>query len=133
MDTTISQLQRNAIHIRIDLQIGFLIATKDSLDSKPEVVKASWQRLSTILQPVKTTNYMGIPVPESISAKIQRRLASSVPPQPVFELGFDQAMGFLSRLCKDGILAESISDCRDLGSTIVFPIDPSKDSELKLK
>ena len=119
INTTIPSLQRDAIHSRINLQLEFLIATRDALDSTSEAVKASWQRLSTILQSARLTHHVGIPVPDAISAKIQRRLASSVPPQPVVELGFDLAMDFLSRLCKDGVLAEGISECNDLGSTMV--------------
>lgn len=126
LDTTISHLQREAIHSRINLQMGFLIATRDALDSTSEAVKSSWHRFSVILESVRVTHHVGTPVLDATSAKIQRRLASSVPPQPVFELGFDRAVEFLSRLCKDGVLVEDVSVCRDLGSCVVFLAIPLK-------
>ncbi|KAE8151173.1 amino-acid N-acetyltransferase subunit Mak10 [Aspergillus avenaceus] len=46
---------------------------------------------------------LGVPVPESFSWKIQRKLASTIPPRPVVKISFEDALAHLKRLCQDAI------------------------------
>lgn len=118
-DTTIRSEHRAAITTRLKFQQCFLQATQDALESMPEAVKLAWAQLQEFVQPVKDTHSLGKLVPEAISSKIQRKVASSNPPRPVVELEFTAAIDFVSRLCKDGILVEGVSECSDLGAAVV--------------
>ncbi|EFW22896.1 amino-acid N-acetyltransferase subunit Mak10 [Coccidioides posadasii str. Silveira] len=55
---------------------------------------------------------IGRPVEESFSRKIQRRLASTVPPRPMVRIDPTDAMAFLKRLCQDAIDVQEILDSR---------------------
>lgn len=46
---------------------------------------------------------LGAQVPDSFSWKIQRKLASTVPPRPMVNINFDDALAHLRRLCQDAI------------------------------
>ncbi|BCS02627.1 N-alpha-acetyltransferase 35, NatC auxiliary subunit [Aspergillus luchuensis] len=50
----------------------------------------------------KSTTF-GAQVPDSFSWKIQRKLASTVPPRPMVNINFDDALAHLRRLCQDAI------------------------------
>jgi hypothetical protein len=67
------------------------------LDDKAKL----WQELPEMLYNIRTTHALGQPVTESFSPKIQRRLASTVPPKPMVELSFEDASTKLEQICKD--------------------------------
>lgn len=110
---------------RLELRKAFLSAV--TMDETIDRQKASlWERCSQLLPKIKQTTSHGVPVDHSFSAKIQRRLASSVPPRPIVSIKLDDAYAFLSRLCMNGKEAYRILDyhggvnlmvCRDLSSS----------------
>ena len=79
-----------------------------------------WQTLSSLLPLLKETNPLGTSVPSAFSPKIQRRLASTVPPRPMVELSFENAYDTLSYLC---------SDCSE--ATRIINIQPDSAEQLK--
>lgn len=64
---------------------------------------------------IRDTNQLGKPVPGSFSTKIQRRLASTVPPRPIVDVDFKEALQNLKQLCVD---CEEATRFKDL------PTDP---------
>ncbi|KAF2397061.1 Mak10-domain-containing protein [Trichodelitschia bisporula] len=60
-----------------------------------------WSEVSDSLSAVADTHDLGTPVPESFSPKIQRKLASTVPPKPMAELGFADAAARMKQLIRD--------------------------------
>ena len=60
---------------------------------------SAWELCSEILPMLHETRHLGIVVEQSFSGKIQRRLASSVPPRPIVNISFDEACTFLGWLC----------------------------------
>ncbi|KAF2755619.1 hypothetical protein EJ05DRAFT_108735 [Pseudovirgaria hyperparasitica] len=62
---------------------------------------AVWPAVSAALPPLEATHSLGRPVPDSFSEKIQRRLASTVPPRPTVDFTFAAAYTKLVQLCKD--------------------------------
>lgn len=46
---------------------------------------------------------LGQAVEEACSLKIQRKLASTVPPRPMVKISFDNAISHLRRLCQDAV------------------------------
>jgi len=81
----------------------------------------SWMSLSSILPILKETNPLGKSVPTSFSPKIQRQLASTVPPRPMVELSFGNAYDTLSHLC---------SDCSE--ATRIINLQPDSAEQLKM-
>lgn len=69
----------------------------DDLDSP-----SAWQQCSKLLPLLSGSKAVGQEVKDAFSAKIQRRLASTVPPRPIVNITFEEAHAHLSRLCQDG-------------------------------
>ncbi|KND94563.1 N-alpha-acetyltransferase 35, NatC auxiliary subunit [Tolypocladium ophioglossoides CBS 100239] len=94
----------DALISRLDLRRILLAAAEC-----PQYVKDSakarepWTEALSILPGVDSTHSLGKPVEEAFSAKLQRKLASTMPPRPIVELGFGDAFGHLSRLFEDGL------------------------------
>ncbi|CAF9903267.1 MAG: hypothetical protein GOMPHAMPRED_000162 [Gomphillus americanus] len=119
-DTSIPQVQREAIISRLKVQYCFLDAVQDTLESILEAGKPLWEKLLDQLQPVQDSHKLGKSIPGTISSKLQRRIASSVPPRPVVELSFPSAIEFMKRLCKNGSLLGEITKCDDLSALVMF-------------
>lgn len=68
----------------------------------PGMARRPWAAGITLLPAISKTHALGKPVDESFSVKLQRKLASTVPPRPIVKLGFEDAFGHLSRLFRDG-------------------------------
>ena len=122
-DTSIPQVQREAIISRLKVQYCFLDAVQDTLESILEAGKPLWEKLLDQLQPVQDSHKLGKSIPGTISSKLQRRIASSVPPRPVVELSFPSAIEFMKRLCKNGSLLGEITKCDDLSALVVCAIN----------
>lgn len=93
----------DALSSRLRLRDIFLSAAEcpKHVDNPP-MARKPWEAGVAILPEIKSTHDLGEPVNESFSAKLQRKLASTVPPRPIVQLGFDDAYGHLSRLFHDG-------------------------------
>ena len=52
------------------------------------------------------------PVEDAFSLKIQRRLASTVPPRPMVNIKFEDAIKYMTRFCQDMIDVQDIIDYR---------------------
>jgi len=85
--------------MRLDFRIVLLraMATEEEIDDK---IKC-WQDIAEAFDDIKNTHKLGVPVTDSFSSKIQRRLASTVPPKPMVELSFDDAFAKLEQMVKD--------------------------------
>lgn len=64
----------------------------------------------TQLRPLTETVALGKPVPDAFSLKIQRKLASTVPPRPMVNITSDDALTHLKRLCQDAIDMQQMLD-----------------------
>lgn len=65
-------------------------------------------RLATLTESVS----LGKEVPEAFSMKIQRKLASTVPPRPIVNVSSKDALAHMKRLCQDAIDMQQILDYR---------------------
>ncbi|OCK84597.1 Mak10-domain-containing protein [Lepidopterella palustris CBS 459.81] len=90
---------KSALLARLDFRRSFLMAL--SPDYSVQDLDRYWPPVSATLPEIETTHDLGRPVHGSFSTKIQRRLASTVPPRPVVELEFKDAFEKLSQLCAD--------------------------------
>ncbi|KAE9989850.1 hypothetical protein EG327_002191 [Venturia inaequalis] len=88
-----------AIHKRLNLRSNMLLAMDTDEESSTPLVY--WQITAALLPVLSDTHKLAQPVPESFSEKIQRRLASTVPPKPMVELSFEDAFAKLTQMCRD--------------------------------
>ena len=110
---------REAILARLEYRMELLKVTKMDAESGVDERVAAWGKCSDIFNNVVATQGLGVNVPESISTKIQRRLASSVPPRPILQLDFVSASKFMKGLHEDGTVVEGVLRCQKLSSAAV--------------
>lgn len=90
-----------ALSSRLEFRSTFL-KTVEIADSRMSTdVKVLWDKLQALLAQVKRSTNLGKEVPASFSVKVQRKLASTVPPRPVIEVAQDAAFKHLEQICKD--------------------------------
>lgn len=93
----------DALVSRLDLRSVFLTATESPQHMKePSKAKAPWDQALQILPRLSSTHSLASAVDDAFSMKLQRKLASTVPPRPIVQLNFDDAFSHLSRLFRDG-------------------------------
>ncbi|PYI05087.1 amino-acid N-acetyltransferase subunit Mak10 [Aspergillus sclerotiicarbonarius CBS 121057] len=101
---------REAIWTRLLFRREFL----QGLEQDVEVIQTRSKEhfltcLSQLDNLAKSTS-LGTEVPDSFSWKIQRKLASTVPPRPMVKINFEDALAHLKRLCQDAIDLQEIID-----------------------
>lgn len=118
---TIPEQFRDAVVCRLDLRGALLTAVAFDLDVLEQVTNPHWLTCLNLLPYVAQSNKVGVPVDDSFTAKVQRRLASTVPPRPIVKISFQIAYEGLKRLCEDGKNAGQILECRS-GSEITVSV-----------
>lgn len=91
------------LHARLQLRHIFLEAA-ESPENKRDVAKAQapWIEAEDVLPIIQRTHALAKGVDEAFSAKLQRKLASTMPPRPIVKLEFKDAFAHLSRMFEDG-------------------------------
>lgn len=129
----IHQSLKTAITSRLRFRKLFLTA----LDFQRGVTDAerprAWEECSKIITEILETKDLGTAVDASFSGKIQRRLASSVPPRPVVNIGFDDACSFLGRLCTHGKETYNILQYGGPSCAMVSTIKPLRKKPIDMK
>ena len=87
--------------------------------SSSEPLLSAWSATLKLLPGIKSERELAKPVPDSFSVKLQRKLASTVPPRPVVTIAFDDAYQHLERLCRDGLVVSEVLDFHDTNSLMV--------------
>lgn len=91
-----------ALASRLQLRKAFLLAVKPKTVLLGPDHAVLWNSCLELLPKLRSSKHLGVAVNNSFSAKIQRRLASSVPPRPIVEIGFDEAFVYLNQLFQNG-------------------------------
>ena len=92
---------RDALLNRLQFRKMLLSAVR--LDGISDHSRArSWEQCLEILPMLSQTSRLGIPSDDSFGIKIQRKLASSVPPRPIVKISFDDALARLNDICENG-------------------------------
>lgn len=104
---------RSAIIARLQFRKDFLLAL--DLDCPLDSLSNYWPPVLKHIAAITSTHQLGKTVPGSFSTKIQRRLASTVPPRPIVELDFKDAFEKLKQLC---------IDCEEATGFTNLPLDP---------
>lgn len=77
-----------------------------------------------MLPGIKDSHGLGKPVPEAFSAKLQRKLASTMPPRPIVQTSFEDAFANLTRMISDGIEVVGVLNYTDSICLQVAPPPP---------
>lgn len=111
---------RTALASRLEFRKAFLLAVKPKVILHGLDPSTLWDSCLQLLPKLLSTKNLGVAVNTSFSSKIQRRLASSVPPRPIVEIGFDESYLYLTQLCQNGKEVHRVSNHPDGGDWMNF-------------
>ncbi|KAI9647523.1 N-alpha-acetyltransferase, non-catalitic subunit [Ciborinia camelliae] len=110
---------KEALTTRLTFRYTFLRAV-DIADSRSPDAKVFWRETLLFIPDLRSSNKLAKSAPQSFSVKLQRKLASTVPPRPIVDVGQQSAYEHLERMCKDGEIAVDIFDYADSHSLMTF-------------
>ncbi|POS84228.1 hypothetical protein EPUL_003377 [Erysiphe pulchra] len=111
---------RNALHSRLRFRVEFLKAVENA-DSKTLNSKLTiWKNLLLKIPELEKTTVHGTPVPSAFSEKLQRKLASTVPPRPIILIHIVDALNHLKKMCLDISVLIQILQYYDCHSLLTF-------------
>lgn len=116
---SISSELNAALESRLRFRIAFLTIVEQADSRTPSNIKEMWTDLLSQIPNVKSTTLLGKSKPESFSSKLQRKLASTVPPRPIVEVSEEAAFDHLERLCKDASVVVEVLTYYDSHSLLV--------------
>ena len=94
---------------RLRLREAFMEAAWCDLDTSPaDTSKEPWEYALRQLSQIKSTHVAAEPVPEAFSVKLQRKLASTMPPRAIVKIELDEAFAHLERLFVTGLEAMEV-------------------------
>jgi hypothetical protein len=99
----LDQNLRDAITSRLIFRREFLLALAHDVDILQNKSAGYFASCLSQLPSLTKSVSLGKPVSDAFSVKIQRRLASTVPPRPMVKISFEDALAHLRRLCRDAI------------------------------
>jgi hypothetical protein len=106
-DANLDDSIRNALLDRLNFREDLLRATlwieQDEWPLDLDQTPLHWQGCSKHLDAIEKSRHLGEPVSKSFSVKLQRKLASQVPPRPIVEISFETALSYFKKLCQDAI------------------------------
>ena len=109
---TMDQKFRDAIRCRLHFRREFLCALDEDLEILDTRSSENFVSCLSSLNLLTESVSLGQSVPEAFSLKIQRRLASTVPPRPIVHISSEDALAHLKRLCQDAIDMQEMMDYR---------------------
>ncbi|KAI9730933.1 MAG: hypothetical protein M1818_008007 [Claussenomyces sp. TS43310] len=109
-----------ALGQRLTFRTAFLKTVSLASERTSIELKTSWDNLLMLLPGLKTAGDLAVAVPASFSVKLQRMLASTVPPRPIVTVAFDAAYAHLEKMCYDGQALTRVLKYYDSQSLITF-------------
>jgi hypothetical protein len=117
---TITDEMADALGFRLELRTAFLRAIELSeLRSNPESLGLPWSQMRAVWEVINNTRHLGKSVPEAFSTKIQRRLASTMPPRPIVQPSPEETHGHFKKLFADAINVLNVLNYADSQSLMV--------------
>lgn len=118
-DGNLSSALKDALVCRLRFRTVFLKIVELADTRTSSDLKSLWSELGVLSSQLRSTSILGKPVPKSFSIKVQRKLASTVPPRPIVEIAQDTAYDHLERLCRDGSTVVEVLNYYDSHSLMV--------------
>ncbi|PYH96075.1 amino-acid N-acetyltransferase subunit Mak10 [Aspergillus ellipticus CBS 707.79] len=101
---------REAIRTRLLIRREFLLALEQDIEVIETRSREHFLVCLSQFDHLTKSASLGKDVSDSFSLKIQRKLASTVPPRPMVKINFDDALAHLKRLCQDAVDLQEIID-----------------------
>ncbi|KAJ1338554.1 N-alpha-acetyltransferase 35 NatC auxiliary subunit [Microdochium nivale] len=94
-----------ALDLRLELRIAFLRAIDliRMRESNPESLKMPWIQMKGLMEHISKQHSLAKSVPEAFSTKLQRRLASTMPPRPIVQPSFEETFDHFKHMFQDGV------------------------------
>lgn len=105
-----SEELRHAIRCRLLFRREFLSALDGDLEVLDTRSTDEFTSCLSHLAALTESVSLGKEVPEAFSMKIQRKLASTVPPRPIVNISSTDALAHMKRLCQDAIDLQQMLD-----------------------
>jgi hypothetical protein len=115
----ISEDTKDALRSRLQFRSKFLRIVEVAASRTTSGVKEMWTELQASLPRIVSSTNLGKPVRDSFSVKVQRKLASTVPPRPIVNVSQDRAFEHLERLCRDAAAVVDVFEYHDSHSLFV--------------
>ena len=109
---------KDALLKRLEFRVKFLTTVEMAGSRSSPELKAMWTELLAFIPKLKSSAVLGKPVPSSFSVKLQRKLASTVPPRPIVQVSQDTAFNHLENLCRDASIAVEVLEYHDSQSLL---------------
>lgn len=113
---------KKALWCRLRFRAQFLKIVEMADSRTSADTKGLWTGLLATLPDLKSSAQLGNAVPSSFSVKIQRKLASTVPPRPIVLVSQEAAFDHLERLCRDASVVVEVLKYYDSHSLMVFKV-----------
>jgi N-alpha-acetyltransferase 35, NatC auxiliary subunit len=101
---------KRALIDRLRLRSHFLDALSKDVDAVISRDRASFISCLALVAPIESSVAYGTPNEDAFTLKIQRKLASTIPPRPMVTISAKTALDFLKRLFQDAIDMHEILD-----------------------
>lgn len=109
-----------ALEARLDFRETFLTAIElAELRTQPDALRVPWTLMATAIKNIKDSYDLGVAVPAAFNTKMQGLLASTMPPRPIVQPSFEEAVQHWSRFAEDGAEAVGILKYEDPQSLLV--------------
>jgi hypothetical protein len=95
-----------------------------SKETEENPMVQQWKELLVCLDNVKSSTSLGNAGPSAFSVKLQRKLATTVPPRPIVQIGKEAAFDHLEQLCRHGSGAVEVLNLEDSHHIMVSPSYP---------
>lgn len=109
-ETEMDQGLRDGIRCRLLFRREFLSALDQDLEVLDTRSTDNFSSCLSHLAALTESVSLGKEVPEAFSMKIQRKLASTVPPRPIVNISSKDALSHMKRLCQDAIDMQQMLD-----------------------
>lgn len=119
--SSIDENLRGAMKCRLGFRRTFLSAVEQDVDILQTQSTGHFAACLNQLPLLKESFSLGERVPDAFSLKIQRKLASTLPPRPIVTVSSEDALAHLTRLCEDAIDLKELLDYRGSHNLKVLP------------
>lgn len=110
----------DALCLRLDLRTAFLRTFELSVRrNTPEELSMPWSDMQSIWEGISKTRHLGKSVPGAFSTRIQRRLASTLPPRPMVQPSPEETLEHFEKLIAHGKNAPKVLNYTDSQSLLV--------------
>jgi hypothetical protein len=117
-----------ALEARLELRIAFLnaIDLSEIMNASSQSLKLPWTQMRGLIDHIEKQHALAKPVTEAFSTKLQRKLASTMPPRPMVKLRFEECIAHFKRFSQNGNEVTDVLQYTDPQSLLVCFLAPSR-------